>query len=135
MHCSRQLFSFSIISILMIIAMGFLGISGSLAKDNPGKTFLGLVINPQEAKDFQLTARVMEIKVKPSPYIVVGEKLILITAYKLEDDVHHTELVNQYGSVITLEEIKVGERVIVKGLILKDGTIVGKRIEVKPKKK
>jgi hypothetical protein len=134
MHSNKQRFIFSIVIALLTIGTGCFGVSNSNAGQDTDKPFSGVVINAKEAEPFQLTATVMEISNKPPRNIVVGEKVIRVTAYKLENKVKQTKLVNQNGLTIKLEEIKLGERVVVQGLKLKDGTIVGTGITVKPKK-
>jgi len=134
-HSSRQILIFTIIFILLAIGIGCFGISEGFAQPNNDKPFSGTAIDPEGATPFQLTSTIMEINFKPTEYVVVGEKTIMVMMYKLESEVKKTQLLNPYGSTITLDELKKGERVIVQGLKLKDGTLVGTRIQVKPKKR
>ena len=49
--------------------------------------------------------------------------------------VKNTQLVGNYGQTLTLKDFKKGQRVVVNGLQLIDGTRVGERIQVKDKRK
>lgn len=133
MHRNRQLFTFSIVFALLIIGAGCFGVSSGFSKQEVEKPFTGVTINPDEVTPFQITGRVMEINNKPPYNIVVSEKIIRVTAYKIEGELRQTELLSRYGSPLTLGEIKKGERVVVHGVKLRDGTIIGIRISVKPK--
>ncbi len=135
MQNSRQKILFGLVLSLLLVGTGFLGISNGFAQQESDKPFSGHVVDPQEATPFQLTATVMEVNNKVPRHVVVAEKVILVTSYKIENEVKTTAIVNAYGSPITIEQLKDGERVIVQGLKLKDDTLIGTHIQAKPKKK
>ena len=136
MYNTMPKYLFMIITAGLILWTGSLGVSDSCAQEEKGiKPFSGPVINPEEAKPFKLTATIMEINKGRISNMVIAEELILVTEYKLGYQVKNTQLVGDYGQTLTLKDFKKGQRVVVNGLQLIDGTRVGERIQVKDKRK
>jgi hypothetical protein len=124
---------FTILAVTIIMGMGYFSIPEIYAQTDKSKPFTGIVINAKTVKPFNLVATVMEINPGDSPNVVVAEKIILVTEYKLSGKIFRTQLINNSDRPLALSELEIDQRVIVTGLELPDKTIVGQQIQVKPK--
>ena len=99
-----------------------------------GQPAAGVVMDENTAEPFTLVALIMELHTEERlPYIVVAEKSIRITSYTISGTQSHTKMTNRNDSEIQIPDLKVGQRVIIHGWALPDGTLVGETIQVKPK--
>ncbi len=125
---------FTMVMVAIIMGAGYFSNPNVYAQADGSIPFSGIVIEPQGATPFKLTATIMEINQGDNPNIVVAEKIILITEYKYLNEIQSTELIDKYGNAIEISDLELGQRVIVDGLELSDEIIVGEQIQVKPKK-
>ena len=123
------------LAVAIIIGLGCFISPAGHAQTKAPEPFFGLVVNPEHSKPVKIVATVMEISPYGDPSIVVAEKTILITEYELAGQVHRTQLIASDGEALKLQDLKIGQRVIVNGLQLPDKTIIGERIQVKPRQK
>ena len=123
----------TILTVAIIMGIGYVGIPDIYARTDKPAPFTGIVIDAETVTPFNLVATVMEINIGDSPNVVVAEKIILVTEYKLSDKILRTKVINNSGHPLEVTELEIGQRVIVTGLELPDKTIVGQQIQVKPK--
>ncbi|MGD9210849.1 MAG: hypothetical protein PVI90_08730 [Desulfobacteraceae bacterium] len=119
-----------------IVILSIFGLNTYAQEQKTSKVFSGPAIDPKDAKPFKLTATIMEINAKARiPNIVVAEKIILVTDYKLGGQTKSTRLLGNYGQTMTITDLEKDKRVVVDGLKLTDGTFVGEKVQMKEKRK
>jgi hypothetical protein len=125
---------FLIITIAVIVAgSGCLTAPDSYSAQKASSVFTGRVIAAEEAKLFSINATIMEIHVLASPpNINVAERTIVIEPYKYENKIIKPRLVGRNGRLIEIRDLKLEDRVIVKGLELEDETVFAESIVVQP---
>jgi hypothetical protein len=97
---------------------------------NPSAAATGLASGPDDAGTVYVNALVMEVNENES-LIIVGEKRIFITKL-IPGSKFKTALLDQNGGEVKLDDFKIGQRVLVKGLNLPDGAIKAESIQKMP---
>ncbi|WP_155321132.1 hypothetical protein [Desulfosarcina ovata] len=83
----------------------------------------------------RLVAKVMEVNDGYTPSLIVAEKSILVTDFKIGGKPQYTLLLDNSGRVVDLTAFTKGQRVIVYGFTVSEDTIVGKSVQIKSKQK
>jgi hypothetical protein len=133
MQANRTIHIITILTAVILMGMGYFRVPELYAQSDKPAPFTGIVIDAKTIAPFNLVATVMEINLGDSPNVVVAEKIILITDYKLSGRILRTQVINSSGNPLALPALEIGQRVIVTGFELPDKTIVGQQIQVKPK--
>jgi hypothetical protein len=133
MQTLKRLPMVTILTAAIILGLGYVRVLDSHAQADKPKPFTGIVIDAETAVPFDLVATVMEINSGQRPNVVVAEKIIQVTEYKLSGQIFRTQVINSSGLPLAPTALEIGQRVIVTGIELPDKTIVGEKIQVKPK--
>jgi hypothetical protein len=133
MQTNRTIHIITILTAAILMGMGYFRVPEMYAQPDKPTLFTGIVIDAETIVPFNLVATVMEINLGERPNVVVAEKIILVTEYKLSGKILRTQVINNSGHPLELEKLEIGQRVIVSGFELPDKTIVGEQIQVKPK--
>ena len=122
----------TLISATVLTIMILSGVAAFAETGQMPAALMAIAVDPDQAQPFELTARVMETRQGPPATIVVAERTILITAYRVmgEDDIQETELLGQDGQAIGLNDFDIGDRVTVSGLELSGDIMVGLQIQI-----
>jgi hypothetical protein len=98
---------------------------------NPSAAATDLTIDPDNMEDVTVNALVMEVYPKES-LMVVGEKRIFVTKPVVESKIK-TDLLDQNDREVKLDAFNLGDRVLVKGFKLPDGSIKAESIKKMPR--
>lgn len=104
-----------------------IGICGFLYPAHAG-AFSGKNIFPEGVEPFELYGIIMEVNIQKA-YLIVAEKKISVTGFKVGDQLIKTTFLDANGSPITLSSFRKGQRVLVQGVTLPDGIIVAGRVQ------
>ena len=119
---------FVIAGMLMAVLSAVNGIAGDT--DTVSSLFT-MAIDPDEVQPVRFNATIMEIKPGFPPALVVADETIWITTYRDKNlqETLQTILLSKSGKTISIDDLEIGQRVIVDGLRLPDDTIVGQQIQ------
>ena len=122
-------------TLFLTMVLAVMALSGATAMAKTGQTqtaVMAIAVDPDQAQPFELTARVMETDQGPPTTMVMAERTILITAYRImgENGIQETELLGQDGQTIGLNDFDIGDRVTVSGLELSGDIIVGLKVQI-----
>jgi len=110
-----------LLGMLMAVMLGFFHPNHSFAVS-------GLIIDPDAVEEIEINALVMEVNILKS-YMIVAEKKIDISEFKMGDKVCKTSLLDKQGNAVLLNAFKKGQQVLVKGFGLPGGVTVGEIIQ------
>ena len=79
-------------------------------------------------EEVEINALIMEVNTIKS-YMIVAEKRIDISEFKMEDKAYKTSLLDKKGNAVQLNAFKEGQRVLVRGFKLSDGVTVAESIQ------
>jgi len=104
-----------------------IGLCGLLYPANT-RAFSGKNIFPQGVEPFELYGKIMEVNIHKA-YLIVAEKKISITGFKVGDQLYKTTFLDAKGSPVELSSFRKGQRVLVQGVTLPDGAMVAGRVQ------
>ncbi len=110
-----------LLGILMVVMLG-------IFIPNHSAAVSGLTIDPDAVEDVEINALVMEVNTIKS-YIIVAEKKIDISEFKMGDKAYKTSLLDKNGNAVQLNAFKEGQRVLVRGFKLPGGVTVAEIIQ------
>ena len=103
------------------------GMCGLLYPANAG-AFSGKNVFPQGVEPFELYGNIMEVNTQKA-YLIVAEKKISLTGFKVGDQVIETTFLDARGRPAQVTSFREGQRVLVQGVTLPDGTMVAGRVQ------
>ena len=80
------------------------------------------------ADSLDITSRIMSIDYAKG-ILVVAEHPVMIVDVVVGSERFTTEVIDSAGEAISLDELRVGQTVLVQGLKLMDGRVVGARVQ------
>ena len=121
MNYYKKIINKALLGILMAVMLG-------IFIPNHSEAVSVLTIDPDDVKDFEIKALVMEVNVIKS-YMIVAEDKIDISEFKIGDKAYKTSLLDKAGNAVQLNDFKKGQRVLVRGFELPGGAIVAEIIQ------
>jgi hypothetical protein len=118
--CKKALRNFFILGLLALWIPGLFYL-------NPSAAATDLTIDPDNVPAVKINALVMEVNLHES-LMIVGEKSVFITKPVL-GSTFKTDLLDQNGGEVKLDDFNKGERVLVTGFKLPDGAIKAESIK------
>ena len=90
--------------------------------------FSGKNIFPKGVEPFELYGKIMKVNTREA-YFIVAEKRISVTGFEVGDQVIKTTFLDPKGNPIEVTSFRKGQRVLVQGVTLPDGTMVAGRVQ------
>ena len=104
-----------------------IGICGLLYPANSGAVSAKNIF-PEGVEPFELYGKIMEVNIHKA-YFIVAEKKISVTGFKVGDQLIKTTFLDANGRPVKINTFRKGQRVLVQGVTLPDGTIVAGRVQ------
>lgn len=120
-YCKKTIKKVFLLVILMTVMLGFF-------HPNHSSAVSGLTIDPDAVEEVEINALIMEVNILKS-YMIVAEKKIDISEFKMGDKTYKTSLLDKQGNAVQLNAFQKGQRVLVRGFKLSGGVTVAEIIQ------
>lgn len=120
-YCKKTIKKVFLLGILMAVMLGFF-------HPNHSSAVSGLTIDPDAVEEVEINALIMEVNILKS-YMIVAEKKIDISEFKMGDKAYKTSLLDKQGNAVQLNAFKKGQRVLVRGFKLSGEVTVAEIIQ------